>query len=111
MNDKFTENAKNAINLAKEVAYRLSHNYIGTEHLLIGLMEVDGVASKVLEENGVNVEKVLELVNQLIAPNSGVEMMDAGSFTPRSKRILDQSYKEACRISISPSSRRCRRRR
>jgi ATP-dependent Clp protease ATP-binding subunit ClpC len=98
MNDKFTENAKNAINLAKEVAYRLSHNYIGTEHLLIGLMEVDGVASKVLEENGVNVEKVLELVNQLIAPNSGVEMMDAGSFTPRSKRILDQSYKEAARF-------------
>ncbi len=98
MNDKFTDNAKNAINLAKEVAYRLSHNYIGTEHLLIGLMEVDGVASKVLEENGVNVEKVLELVNQLIAPNSGVEMMDAGSFTPRSKRILDQSYKEAARF-------------
>ncbi len=98
MNDKFTENAKSAINLAKEVAYRLSHNYIGTEHLLIGLMEVDGVASKVLEENGVNVEKVLELVNQLIAPNSGVEMMDAGSFTPRAKRILDQSYKEAARF-------------
>lgn len=98
MYDKFTENAKSAITLAKEVAYRLSHNYIGTEHLLIGLMEVDGVASKILEENGVTVEKVLELVNQLIAPNSGVEMMDAGSFTPRSKRILDQSYKEAAKL-------------
>ena len=98
MYDKFTENAKNAINLAKEVAYRLSHNYIGTEHLLIGLMEVDGVASKILEENGVTVEKVLELVNQLIAPNNGVEMMDGGSFTPRSKRILDQSYKEAAKF-------------
>jgi len=96
--DKFTENAKNAINLAKEVAYRLSHNYIGTEHLLIGLMEVEGVASKILEENGVTVEKVLELVNQLIAPNNGVEMMDAGSFTPRSKRIIDQSYKEAAKF-------------
>jgi ATP-dependent Clp protease ATP-binding subunit ClpC len=98
MYDKFTENAKNAINLAKEVAYRLSHNYIGTEHLLIGLMEVEGVASKILEENGVTVEKVLELVNQLIAPNNGVEMMDAGNFTPRSKRILDQSYKEAAKF-------------
>lgn len=98
LNDKFTENAKNAINLAKEVAYRLNHNYIGTEHLLIGLMEVDGVASRVLEENGVSVDKVLELVNQLIAPNSGVEMMDGGSFTPRSKRILDQSYKEAAKL-------------
>jgi len=98
MYDKFTENAKNAINLAREVAFRLSHNYIGTEHLLIGLMEVEGVASKILEENGVTVEKVLELVNQLIAPNNGVEMMDAGSFTPRSKRILDQSYKEAAKF-------------
>lgn len=98
MYDKFTENAKNAINLAKEVAFRLSHNYIGTEHLLIGLMEVDGVAAKVLEENGVTVEKVLELVNQLIAPSNGVEMMDAGSFTPRAKRILDQSYKEAAKF-------------
>ncbi len=98
MYDKFTENAKNAINLAREVAYRLSHNYIGTEHLLIGLMEVDGVASRVLEENGVTVDKVLELVNQLIAPNNGVEMMDGGSFTPRSKRILDQSYKEAAKF-------------
>ena len=98
MNDKFTENAKNAINVAREVAYRLSHNYIGTEHLLIGLLEVEGVASKVLEENGVSVEKVVELVNQLIAPNNGVAMVDAGSFTPRSKRILDQSQKEAMKL-------------
>lgn len=96
--DKFTENAKNAINVAKEVAFRLSHNYIGTEHLLIGLLEADGVASKVLHENGVTVQRVLELVNQLIAPNTGVEMIDAGSFTPRSKRILDQSYKEAAKL-------------
>ncbi len=98
MYEKFTENAKRAINLAREVAYRLSHNYIGTEHLLIGLMEVEGVAAKILEENGVTVEKVLELVNQLIAPNNGVEMMEGGSFTPRSKRILDQSYKEAAKL-------------
>ncbi len=98
MYDKFTENAKNAINLAREVAFRLSHNYIGTEHLLIGLMEVEGVASRILKENGVTVDKVLELVNQLIAPNNGVEMMDGGSFTPRSKRILDQSYKEAAKF-------------
>jgi len=98
MYDKFTENAKTAISLAKEIAFRMSHNYIGTEHLLIGLMEVEGVASKILEENGVTVEKVLELVNQLIAPNNGVEMMDAGNFTPRSKRILDQSYKESAKL-------------
>ena len=98
MNDKFTDNAKQAINLAREIAYRLNHNYIGTEHLLMGLMQVDGVASRVLNENGVTVEKVMELVNQLIAPSSGVEMMDGGSFTPRSKRILDSSQKEAAKL-------------
>lgn len=101
MYDKFTDNAKNAINLAKESAYRLSHNYIGTEHLLIGLLQVEGVARKVLVENGVSVEKVLELVNQLIAPSNGVDMIDAGNFTPRSKRILDQSYKEATKLKAS----------
>lgn len=98
MNDKFTDNAKQAINLAREAAFRLSHNYIGTEHLLMGLLEVEGVSSKVLEGNGVSIDKLLELVNQLIAPNSGVEMMDAGNFTPRAKRILDQSYKEAAKF-------------
>jgi ATP-dependent Clp protease ATP-binding subunit ClpC len=98
MFEKFTENAQTAVNLAREVAYRLSHNYIGTEHLLIGLLEVDGVASKVLAENGVEVEKVLELVNQLIAPNNAVILMDAGNFTPRAKRILEQSYKEAGKL-------------
>jgi ATP-dependent Clp protease ATP-binding subunit ClpC len=98
MFEKFTENAKTAVNMAREVAYRLAHNYIGTEHLLIGLLEVDGVASKVMKENGVEVEKVLELVNQIIAPNNGIAMIDAGSFTPRAKRILDQSYKEAGKL-------------
>lgn len=101
MYDKFTENAKNAINLARETAFRLSHNYIGTEHLLMGLLQVDGVARKVLGENGVSVEKVLELINQLIAPSNGVEMIDAGNFTPRAKRIIDQSYKEAARLKAS----------
>ena len=54
MNDnRFTENARAAMSLAAQAAYRLSHNYIGTEHLLLGLIEADGVASKVLAENGV----------------------------------------------------------
>jgi len=67
MNDKYTESARAAITQASEIAYQLSHNYVGTEHLLIGLLKADGVASKVLEKNGVEVDKVVELVNQLIA--------------------------------------------
>lgn len=98
MNERYTEDAKRAITSATETAYRLSHNYVGTEHLLIGLLHADGVASKVLEKNGVEVNKVLELVNQLIAPNTTMEAVEVDGFTPRSKRILDQSYKEAIRL-------------
>ncbi|MDF2800460.1 MAG: clpC [Anaerocolumna sp.] len=98
MNERYTEEAKKAITYATEVAYKLSHNYVGTEHLLIGLLESAGVASKVLEKNGVETSKVLELVNQLIAPNTAVEVIEVDGFTPRSKRILDQSYKEALRL-------------
>lgn len=100
MSEKFTDNAKQAINFAREVAFRLNHNYIGTEHLLMGLLQVEGVASRVLSENGVTLEKIMELVNQLIAPNSAVEMMEGGSFTPRSKRILDQSHKESAKLKV-----------
>ncbi|MFV0341678.1 MAG: ATP-dependent Clp protease ATP-binding subunit [Anaerocolumna sp.] len=98
MNERYTEEAKKAITHATEVAYRLSHNYVGTEHLLIGLLESEGAAAKVLEKNGVEASKVLELVNQLIAPNNTVEVIEVDGFTPRSKRILDQSYKEALRL-------------
>ncbi|MDF2610025.1 MAG: clpC [Lachnospiraceae bacterium] len=98
MNERYTESAKAAITFATEVAYKLSHNYVGTEHLLIGLIEADGVASKVLEKNGVDEEKVIELVNQLIAPNTATEVVEVDGFTPRSKRILDQSYQEALRL-------------
>ena len=98
MNDRFTDNAKQALNLAKEIAFRLNHNYIGTEHLLIGLMQVDGVASRVLRENGLTVDRIMELVSQLIAPSNGVEMMEGGSFTPRAKRIIDQSQREAAKL-------------
>ncbi len=98
MNERYTEEAKRAINNATEIAYKLSHNYVGTEHLLIGLLQSDGVASRVLEKNGVDVNKVLELVNQLIAPSSTMEAVEVDGFTPRSKRILDQSFKEAVRL-------------
>lgn len=98
MDNKYTESARSAITFATENAYKLSHNYVGTEHLLIGLLEAEGVASKVLEKNGVDVDKVNELVNQLIAPSTTMEAVEVDGFTPRAKRILDQSFKEAVRL-------------
>ncbi|BBF45318.1 ATP-dependent Clp protease ATP-binding subunit [Lachnospiraceae bacterium KM106-2] len=101
MQDRYTNGAREALNIATDVAYRLSHNYIGTEHLLIGLVSAKGVAAKVLQENGVEEEKIIELVNQLIAPNTKVAMMESDNFTPRAKRILLQSSKEATRLKSS----------
>lgn len=98
MNNKFTENAKNAINYAQEIAGQLSHNYVGTEHLLIGLLDAEGVAKAVLKKNGVEKNNVIELVKQIIAPNTTIEAVPASGFTPRTKRILDNSLREAMKL-------------
>ena len=95
---KFTENAKKALDLAKKTTYNLSHSYIGTEHLLVGLLQADGLASKVLMENGVTADKLYELINQLISPTGSVDMMEGGNLTPRAKRIIDNSFKEATNL-------------
>ena len=99
MIDRFTAKAREAITLAVNVAESLGHNYVGTEHLLIGLLhEGTGAASKVLAENGVREEKVLELVSQLISPNHSVGMAEQNGYTPSTRRVLENSYKEAVRF-------------
>ncbi|MFA9465511.1 MAG: ATP-dependent Clp protease ATP-binding subunit [Velocimicrobium sp.] len=100
MFENFTNNAVEAINNAKEISFALSHNYIGTEHLLIGLLTAPGVAATVLEENGVDKDKLIDLIEQLIAPQGNIGMMDKDNFTPRSERILQQSVKEAVRLKV-----------
>ena len=99
MDDRFTEHAREALNQAGEVASRLAHNYIGTEHLLIGLTRAGGVAARVLEENLVDEDKLLELVNQLISPGSRVGFAEVENLTPRARRIIDRSFKEAAKLS------------
>lgn len=98
MNDKFTANAREAVNLATEVAYKLGHNYVGTEHILLGLLESKGVANKVLLENGVDEDKIIDLVNQLISAPTALDLMETSNLTPRAQRILDSSLKEAGRL-------------
>ncbi len=99
MDDRFTEHAREALNQAGEVASRLAHNYIGTEHLLIGLTRAGGVAARVLEENLVDEDKLLELVNQLISPGSRVGFAEVENLTPRARRIIDRSFKEAAKLN------------
>ncbi len=95
----FTEQAWNAIALSTQAANDLGHNYVGTEHLLLGLLlEEEGVASRVLEANGVNADKVKELISQLIFPNQNVGTIGETVYTPGAVRVLNQSYREAVRF-------------
>ncbi|NLD47627.1 MAG: hypothetical protein GX660_10575, partial [Clostridiaceae bacterium] len=67
MYGRFTEKAEKAINFSQETAMELGHNYVGTEHLLLGLIkEGSGVAARVLQSQGVNEEKILKEVEELI---------------------------------------------
>ncbi|WP_333650948.1 ATP-dependent Clp protease ATP-binding subunit [Lacrimispora sp.] len=102
MIDRFTTKARTAVNLAVKAAERLGHSYIGTEHLLIGLLEEGtGVAARVLEENGVKEEKVLSLISQLIAPDQPVRLFEDGGYTPGARRVLENSYREAVRFKAN----------
>jgi len=99
MVERYTTQARIAINLAIEASQELSHSYVGTEHLLIGLIqEGTGVAAKVLLENGVNEEKVMNLIDQLISPNNSVAVNDTQVYTPMATRVIDNSYREAVRF-------------
>ncbi len=99
MMDRFTEQAREAISLAVGAAEKLGHSYVGTEHLLIGLLqEGNGVAAKVLSGCNVKAEKVIDLVSQLISPNQNVGLVERNTYTPSARRVLENSYREAVRF-------------
>ncbi|HUT18410.1 MAG TPA: ATP-dependent Clp protease ATP-binding subunit [Anaerolineae bacterium] len=96
--DRFTRRARQALRLAQEEAQRLNHSYIGTEHLLIGLIRVDNsVASKVLQGVGVDLGQVRELVQQTSGVGHGPDLRDE-TLTPRIKRVLELALNEARRM-------------
>ena len=98
MTYKFTKRAEKAIEIANNIVGTLGHNYIGTEHLLYGLVkEGAGIASKVLENQGVTPEKVMVEIENLIGVNqdSASEINTAIGFTPRTKRVIETAFREA----------------
>ena len=98
MTYKFTNSAQNVLEIAKEIAIELGHNYIGTEHILYGLTEEEnGVASKVLENQNINSENVLEEIENLIGRDEGRTITSLG-FTPRTKRVLENAFLEARKL-------------
>ena len=100
MFDRFTERARKVIALAREEAGRLGHDYIGTEHLLLGLIrEGGGVAAAVLENLNVDLERVRLEVEKLVVIGGGTLTLGEVPFTPRAKKVLELSVEEAQSLS------------
>ena len=98
MQTAYTVKAKKAIDIATRISKSLHHSYIGTEHILLGLLkEGTGVASQVLADNGVEYDKVLELIEELIAPGNAVAVLEDG-LSPRAAHVLEVSQAEAARF-------------
>ncbi|MCO5177928.1 MAG: ATP-dependent Clp protease ATP-binding subunit [Thermomicrobiales bacterium] len=97
--EKFTERARKVLTLAQEEAQRFNHNYIGTEHLLLGLVrEGDGVAARVLSNMGVQLPKVRSAVEFIIGRGESVIMGEIG-LTPRAKKVIELAVDEARRLN------------
>ncbi len=96
MFNRFTERARKVIVFAKEEARRFNHDYIGTEHLLLGLIrEGEGVAAAVLQKLGLDLETIRIEVEKLVQPGPQTQVLGDIPFTPRSKKALELSAEEA----------------
>ncbi|HUP86345.1 MAG TPA: ATP-dependent Clp protease ATP-binding subunit [Acidimicrobiales bacterium] len=98
MFERFTDRARRVLVLAQEEARLLNHNFLGTEHILLGLIhEGEGVAAKALESLGISLEAVREKVEETIGP-AGTAASGAPPFTPRAKKVLELSLREALQL-------------
>ena len=96
MNDRFTERFKKVLFLARDEAGRLQHDYIGTEHFLLGIArEGEGIGAKVLQNLGLSLPQIQQVVEKMVAPSGGTVTIGEIPFTPRAKRVLELSVEEA----------------
>jgi ATP-dependent Clp protease ATP-binding subunit ClpC len=96
MFNRFTERARKVIILAKEEARRFNHDYIGTEHLLLGLIrEGEGVAAAVLQKIGLSLQNIRLEIEKLVQPGPATQILGDVPFTPRAKKALELAAEEA----------------
>ncbi len=99
MQSQFTEKATRALVLAGQAARKLRQGYIGTEHILIGLLkERTGVAAQVLDLHGVDAQRVIELVQEQLSSEGNLATKDREGYSPRARKILEESHKQAERF-------------
>src|SRR5256885_3713019 len=96
MFDRFTERARKVMSLARQEAQRFNHDYIGTEHILLGLVqEGSGVAAQVLKNMGIDLNKIRTEVEKIVKTGPSMVQMGQLPFTPRAKKVLELSMEEA----------------
>lgn len=99
MQSQFTDKAQNALKLAARCAASLKQGYVGTEHILAGLLkEQTGVAHQVLNANGVEISQVLKMIQELIAFENGVDLKEREGYSPRARRVLEEAHRQAARF-------------
>jgi ATP-dependent Clp protease ATP-binding subunit ClpC len=95
---RYTEKVRRVIMMAQEEAVNLNHNYIGTEHILVGLVkESEGIAGRILRELGVEPERVIEAIEKIVGRGKYQEVSEI-TFTPRAKKVLELASQEASRL-------------
>lgn len=93
---QYTGKAKKAIDLATRISKKLDYNYVGTEHILAGLIkEGTGVAAQVLSADGVDYDKLIQMIKDLISPGEGVAVAEKSGMTPRAERVLERAQEIA----------------
>lgn len=102
MESQFTDKAKEALALAKKCSKSLKQGYIGTEHILVGLLkENTGVAARVLMDNGVELDRILDMIRELIAFDNNAPVMEREGYSPRAKKIMEEAHVQAKRFGQS----------
>ena len=96
MFERFTDRARKVMALARKEAQRLNHDFIGTEHILLGLLlEGSGVAANVLKNRGADLERIRSGIEKLVKPGSSQVTMGQLPFRPRAKKVLELAMEEA----------------
>lgn len=99
MQSQFTDKAQAALAQAARCARALKQGYVGTEHILVGLLkEKSGVAARVLEENGVEAKQVVDMIQELIAFENGIAVREREGYSPRARKILEEAHRQAERF-------------
>lgn len=99
MQSQFTDNAQEALRAASRCASSLKQGYVGTEHILVGLLkEQTGVAQKILTENSVELSKVMDMIRESIAFEGGVGIHERSGYSPRAQKVLEEAHRQADRF-------------